>query len=83
MANPTPNAFVSVYKHYRIKLVENTPPWLVETRTGKTIVGQIRIKNGEGCFIALTSPFTHTQLLDIAAAIKAVEKRTENPELYK
>lgn len=85
MGNPTPNAFVSTYKYFRIKLVENTPPWIIETRTGGVIIGHIKLVNKEWCFVPRLDTLAHitpTQLLDIATAIKAVEKRTDNPALY-
>jgi hypothetical protein len=86
MANPTPNAFVSAYTNYRIKLVEGTPPWIVETRITKRIIGHIKKVKDEYCFVpypgALTN-ITHIQLLDLAAAVKTVEKREAAPHLYK
>lgn len=82
MPNPTPNAFVSAYKHYRVMLDTMTDAWIVYTRQTRVLIGKIMWNGKCWVFHPEKINFEHTQLLDIAACIKAVEKRGSTPTLY-
>jgi hypothetical protein len=89
MANPTPNAFISAYKLFQVKKHTDAQEWAVLTRIEKKSVGNICLgtthmgENEWKFFIEKDRVLNHMELLDIAAAIKTIEKRADTPSLYK
>ncbi len=88
MGNPTPNAFVSAYKNYFVKKTTDSKKWDVLNRGSRDKVGIIQLlpdnKGGESwCFCSVKFVFTQVELLDIAAAVKTIEKRADAPSIFK
>lgn len=89
MGNPTPNAFVSAYKNYWVKKSADSGKWEVLTRGTHDNMGSIQLHpNFSGVntwyfYPAENIVFTQIQLLDIAAAVKTIEKRADTPSIFK
>jgi hypothetical protein len=68
------NSFVSSFKNYRV-YYSDINAWSIETRLTKRHIGIIKyIGEGEWLFMPLATEFNHLQLLEIAHAVKTVEK---------
>lgn len=76
--------FVSPYKLYLIKKEETYNSYIIFVRSGDSQIGSIIKEADVWRFYPQSNieRFEHLEMLDIAAVIKLVEKRENNPNLY-